>query len=125
MMKDIWNHQKIEFDSFTLVKDGLDRFPTDEEGYDMIRNAFPTALSVGVFLPTIIIRFQTLPEKPWPLTVAGLPVVFTTDKHTIGFDYGRLGGHIFRALENQDARQSITEKLFDAAIHYFEETLHV
>lgn len=59
------------------------------------------------------------------MTVVSLPVVLTTDKHTISFDYGRLRGHIFRALENRDARQSITEKLFDAAIHYFEETLHV
>lgn len=91
----------------------------------MILEAFPTALSEGIFLPTIVVRFRTLPEKAWPLTVAGLPVVFTTDQDTIGFDYGRLGGQVFKALENYDARQSITKELFDAAILFFEKTLGV
>lgn len=58
----------------------------------MIVEVFQTALSVGIFPPAIVVRFKTLPEKPWPLTVAGLPVLFTTDQDTIGFDYGRLGG---------------------------------
>lgn len=125
MVKDVSNHNQIEFDSFRLVKDGQDRFPINEEEHNMILEAFPSAISVGIFLPTIVVRFKSLPEKPWPLTVAGLPVVFTTDQDTIGFDYGRLGGRVFRALENYDARQNITEELFDAAIQYFEKTLCV
>lgn len=124
-MKDIWNHQQIEFDSFRLVKDGQDHLPTNEEEHNMILEAFLTALSVGIFSPTIVVHFKTLAEKPWPLTVAGLPVVFTTDQDTIGFNYGRLGGRALRVLENYDARQSITKELFDAAIYYFEKTLCV
>ncbi len=125
MVKDVSNHEQIEFESFRLVKDGQDRLPINEEEHNMILEAFPSAISVGIFLPTIVVRFKTLPEKPWPLTVAGLPVVFTTDQDTIGFDYGRLGGRAFRALQKYDARQSITEELFDAAIQYFEKTLCV
>lgn len=59
------------------------------------------------------------------MAVVGLTVVFTIDEDTFGFDYGRLGGRTLRVLENHDASQSITEELFDAAIHYFEETPQV
>lgn len=79
MVKDISNHKQIEFDSFRLVEDGQDRLPTIEEEYNMILEAFPSAISVGHFLPTIVVRFKTPSEKPWILTVAGLLVVFTTD----------------------------------------------
>ena len=92
MMKDVLNHQQIEFDSFRLVKDGQDCLPTNEEEHNMVQEAFPIALSVGIFPPTIIVCFKILPEELWPLTVAGLPVVFTTDQDTIGSDYGRLAG---------------------------------
>lgn len=115
MVKDLSNHNQIEFDFFRLVKDGQDRLPVllyIHEEHNIILEAFPSPISAGIFLLTIVIRFNTLPGKPWPLTVAGLPVVFTTDQHTIGFDYGRLGGPVFRALEKYDARQSITKELF-------------
>lgn len=62
------------------MKDGQDRLPTNEEEYEMIFKAFLT----GHFPAHI----QTLPEKNWPLTVAGLPVVFTMDEDTISFNYG-------------------------------------
>lgn len=78
----------------------------------MILEAFPSAISVGIFLLTIVVRTQRLLEKSWILTVAGLPVVFTTDQHTVGFDYDRLGGGVSRDLEKYDARKSITEELF-------------
>lgn len=54
-----------------LVKDGQDRLPTNEE-HDTILKAFPTALSVGILLPTIFVRFQTFFLKSpghWPLLV--------------------------------------------------------
>ena len=70
------------------MKDVQDRLPTNEEEHEMILKAFLTSLSVGIFLPTIVVRFQTHPKKPWPLTVAGLTVEFTMDEDTVSFDYG-------------------------------------
>lgn len=65
------------------MKDGHDCLPTNEEERNMVQEAFPIALSVGIFPPSIIVCFKTLPEKPWLLTVAGSSVVFTTDQDTI------------------------------------------
>lgn len=113
MVKDLSNHKQIEFDFLQTCERwaGSPSCIVHEE-HDMILEAFPSPISAGIFLLTIVLRFKTLPEKPWPSTVAGLPVVFTMDQHTIGFDYGRLGGRAFRALEKYSARQSITKELF-------------
>lgn len=73
----------------------------------------------------VVIRFQDLPPKPWPLTVAGLPAVFTTQEYSVGFEYGRLGGSRKKALHDYDAREHVTEELFSAAIAYFEQELSI
>lgn len=83
------------------MKDGQDRLPPNEEDHEMILKAFLTSLSVCIFLPIIVVRFQTHAEKPWPLTVASLPVVFTVDDNTVSFDYGTKP---LKALENHDER---------------------
>lgn len=60
-----------------------------------------------------------------PPTIAGLPALFTTKEHTIGFEYGRLGGSFKKALSDYDAWQHVTRELFDAAIAYFEQELSI
>lgn len=124
-IKNIFTSYKVEFESFTLVENGTDRLPASQDEYNLILKAFPTALSVGVFHPFIVVRFECLPPKPWPLTVAGLPVMFTTKEHTIGFEYGRLGGSFKKALNDYDARQHVTKELFEAVIAHFEQELSI
>lgn len=82
---------KVEFESFALVDYGKDRLPASRDEINLILKAFPTALSVGVFLPVVVVRFPDLPPKPWPLTVAGFLVVFTTKENTIGLSMVDLG----------------------------------
>jgi hypothetical protein len=119
-LKNISTSKRVEFDSFSLVDNGKDRLPKSQEEYRLLWKAFPTALSIGVFPPLVVVRFQMLPPKPWPLTVAGLPVAFTTKENTVGFEYGRLGGSPKKALHNYDASDHVTRELFEAAIAYFE-----
>lgn len=87
--KEISSSNKVEFESFAFVEEGQHRSPTNEE-LRMILKAFPSANSVGVFLPLVAVSFSKLPSKPWPLSVAGLPVVLTTHPHSIRYDRGRL-----------------------------------
>lgn len=104
----------IEFDSFSLVEDGRIRMPANEKELDLLARVFPGAQSVGVFLPTVVVRYEVLPAKPWPLSVAGLPVYFTTDGHSVGFDYGRLGGSRAAVLAEHDARDFLSENLMES-----------
>lgn len=101
------------------MEDGRDRLPVSENEYDLILKAFPTAQSVGVYPPLVVVRFKCR------LAIAGLPALFTTKEHTIGFEYGRLGGSFKKALNDYDARQHVTRELFDAAIAYFEQELSI
>ncbi|MCJ1260733.1 hypothetical protein MMC22_000595 [Lobaria immixta] len=122
VIKAISSSQRIEFEQFKLVENGKARVPTEEE-HELILKAFPSALSVGVYFPMVVVCFQKLPSNPRPLSVAGLPVTFTTDEHSVGLDYGILGGSRMRALEDHDARENVTENTLDAAIQYFENEL--
>lgn len=79
MSKVIASSSRIRFESFSLMEDGVARLPNEEET-NLIFSAFPTATAVGVYPPMVVIRFQHLPPKPWPLTVAGLPAFLTTDE---------------------------------------------
>lgn len=47
--------------------------------------------AVGLYPPFLIFRVKKLPPKPWPLTVAGMPVYITTDDEDSAIDRG-IGG---------------------------------
>lgn len=107
VMQGISSSNKVEINWFSLVEDGMYRVPTREE-HKTILQAFPSATGVGIFIPMVVVRFSKLPSKPWPLSVAGLPVVFTTDAHSVGYDRGKLGGSRTRFLDDHDARQKVS-----------------
>ena len=52
----------------------------------------------------MIIRVRTLPPKPWPFTVGGLPLWLTTDEFADCFDRGRTGKGR-KALEHIDLQR--------------------
>jgi hypothetical protein len=52
--------------------------------------AFPTALSISGFSPTVVLQFRDLLSKLWPSIIVGLPVIFITEEQTVGFEYDRL-----------------------------------
>lgn len=68
-------------------------FPMADQ-HRQVLNAFPATLFVDIFPPLAVARVSTL---PWPLCVADRPVIFTTEKNGIDYDYDRLGGSTERA----------------------------
>ena len=40
---------------------------------------FPTCYAETLMNPLLILHYETLPPRPWPLTIAGLPVYLTTE----------------------------------------------
>ena len=52
------------------------RSPNDME-FSLIRDIFPNAYSTALIPPVLIIFCTVLPQKPWPVTIAGLASSFT------------------------------------------------
>lgn len=63
---------------FCLVQDGEPRLP-DRVEWETLLKLFPACTSVTVQPPFIIVCFETLPSKPWPVTLGGLALYYTTD----------------------------------------------
>src|SRR3984885_3851074 len=108
----------ILFD-FTLIEDGMPRCPRTEEEWNVLQNLFPTTYSVSLHGLFLIIRVRTLPPKPWPLSVAGLPFYITTNEWNYPWvrgEYGRGG----RILEDLNAQRCVTDEIFDAVTSYFD-----
>ncbi|KAL8691389.1 MAG: hypothetical protein Q9218_003383 [Villophora microphyllina] len=77
-------HVKMPFE---LWQSGKQIMPTNEQR-QQIKALFPTCFGVGVFPPFLVVRCQDLPPKPWPVTVAGLPLWITSDPDERPMDYG-------------------------------------
>lgn len=75
---------------FFLVQDGEPRFPNHAE-QQKILDLFPDCTELSIRPPFIIICSKTLPPKPWPVTLAGLALYFTTDPFADPLNRG-LGG---------------------------------
>lgn len=110
--------RRIEFTGFSLVENSMARSPRNDEEWFALSAAFPGAIGIQVNAVMIVVRYATLPEKPWPLSAGGLPVFITTDLTDSGFDPGKKGGN-FKALDNYDVKDGLSEDLFQAAISYY------
>ena len=75
---------------YSLVENGRVTGPPNGD-YSLLLKLFPTTFGVELSPPHLIIRLKTLPPKPWPLTIGGLPVQFTTENLGDSFSRGRLG----------------------------------
>jgi hypothetical protein len=84
-------------------------------------NLFPTTFAAEVIPPYVIIRVRTLPPKPWPFTVGGLPLWLTTDEFGDCFDRGRTGRGR-KALEHIDLhrKEEFSEDILKRAIAVFQ-----
>lgn len=89
--------RRIEFTRFSLVENSMARSPRNDEEWLALSAAFPGASGIQVNAIMIVVRYATLPEKPWPLSAGGLPVFIATDLTDSGFTHGKKGGN-FKAL---------------------------
>ena len=75
---------------FSLVHDGEPRFPSEDE-QKFIFDLFPSCTCLTTRPPFLIVCCQRLPPKPWPVTLAGLPLYLTSDPDAEPRDIGNLG----------------------------------
>jgi hypothetical protein len=94
--------KRIEL-SYSLVENGRPTTPPRGDFSELLK-LFPTTFAAEVAPPYVIIRVRTLPPKPWPFTVGGLPLWLTTDEFADCFDRGRTGKGR-KALENIDLQR--------------------
>lgn len=77
-------HVKLDF---TLFKDGRQNTATALQ-IQAIKELFPTCEKLVFSPPFLVVVCSTLPEKPWPTTVAGLPLFLTNDPEEEPMDLG-------------------------------------
>lgn len=73
--------------SFSLCEDGAQRNPTQKE-IEEIFSVFPTCIALTLMNPFLILQYKTLPNFPWPITVAEIPVYFTTHPEDFPLELG-------------------------------------
>ena len=65
---------------FSLLQDGQPKIPSSDQ-FEEIMYLFPNRTSVKAMLSFLVVTCKTLPPRPWPLTVAGLPLYLTTENN--------------------------------------------
>jgi hypothetical protein len=78
-------HVKLDFE---LFRSGEQRTPSTEQ-FRAIMSLFPTCISVTFSPPFLIVVCTKLPIKPWPVTVAGLPLYLTADHDASPINLGK------------------------------------
>jgi hypothetical protein len=118
--KGLAQSKKIEL-PYSLIEAGRATAPPKGDFSDLLK-LFPTTFAAEVFPPYLIIRVKKLPPKPWPLTVGGLPVQFSTDKEVESFDRGRIGRGP-KVLKELDLHRTIdyNEEVLRQAVRVFRE----
>ena len=64
--------------NFSLLQDGQPKTPSSDQ-FAQIMSLFPNCTSVKIMLSFLVVTCKTLPPRPWPLSVAGLPLYITTE----------------------------------------------
>ncbi|MCJ1228476.1 hypothetical protein MMC12_005137 [Toensbergia leucococca] len=76
-------HVKLDFE---LYREGRQWTPSVKE-QNVILNLFPTSYRMSIRPPFLIVFCTKLPPKPWPISVAGVPL-FLTDNNELPINYG-------------------------------------
>ncbi|KAL8846605.1 MAG: hypothetical protein Q9221_008323 [Calogaya cf. arnoldii] len=72
---------------FSLFRDGRQVLPSQAEQAAIVA-LFPTCFGLTFCPPFLVIRCTKLPAKPWPATVAGLPLFLTTSPEDDPMEFG-------------------------------------
>ena len=75
---------------FELFRGGEQYFPSAEQT-TIILDLFPTSYRMTLRPPFLIIYCTKLPPKPWPVSVAGLPLFLTDKEDVLPMDWGLPG----------------------------------
>lgn len=77
-------HVKLDFE---LFRDGKPCIPSSEQNR-AIMALFPTSFLLSFSPPFLVVACLKLPAKPWPITVAGIPLYLTTDAKSSPMNFG-------------------------------------
>lgn len=89
-----------------------------KDGFAESASLFPTTYAVEVRPPFLLFRVRTIPPKPWPLSVAGLPPRFTTDEFKPGWDIGKAGrGPKLLSQYNLQRKDDFSDAVLNDAIN--------
>ncbi|KAH7031918.1 hypothetical protein B0J12DRAFT_789371 [Macrophomina phaseolina] len=85
---------------FSLMTNGRYTVPPNDEAWAQLSSLFQDTFGVELCPPFLIIRVRKLPPRQ-PVTVAGMPLHLTTDKHDTFFERGRTGkgGNLLHHLD--------------------------
>ncbi|KAL8646558.1 MAG: hypothetical protein Q9210_006074, partial [Variospora velana] len=107
---------------YSLVENGKALSPPLGD-WSLIISLFPNTKGAEVMDPFLIILVPTLPPKPWPLTVGGLPLRFTTEEYVDLFDRGRCGRgpKVMQELDLHSMQRTIdiNDGIFEEVIEVF------
>lgn len=107
--------------SFSLIKNRQYMRPP-KDGFTELASLFLTTYAVEVRPPFLLFRVCTIPPKPWPLSVAGLPLRFTTNKFKLGWDIGKAGrGPKLLPQYNIQRKDEFSDTVVNGAINSFVE----
>lgn len=76
LSKALFESKHIEL-SGSLIHNGRAAGPRDSD-WSELAALFPTTFQVEVCPPFVVIRLRDVPKRPWPFTIGGLPVFFTS-----------------------------------------------
>lgn len=120
LAKALVKSRKIQL-PYSLVSNGRAVPPPNGDYSDLLK-LFPGTISVEIASPFLVIRLSTLPPSPWPLALGGLPVHFTTDQTSDGFQRGRLGQGTPELKDiNMQKDQDFNKHVLSRAIGVFQE----
>lgn len=77
-------HVKLDFE---LFREGRQCTPSPEQ-QEVIFSLFPTSYRMTLRPPYLTVFCTQLPPKPWPVSVAGLPLFLTDDNNKSPINYG-------------------------------------
>lgn len=80
---------------------------------------FPGTFGVALAFDFLVLSVRTLPPRPWPLTVAGLPLFITTDFSDPPWKYGNLGW-ASHELSHLNMKDGVTDVHFDAVTEFLD-----
>ena len=76
---------------FSLYIDHIQQNPKKCE-LEWIMAVFPTCYAATLMNPLLILHYETLLPRPWPLTIAGLPIYLTTKSDDFPLELGLPAG---------------------------------
>ena len=73
---------------------------------------FANCVAAGFLPPILVLRFRELPDKPWPLSIAGISVFLTTDRFYHPLDFGDSGNGEPIDLVVDSQYQALQQRIF-------------